>query len=101
MIGFSTVAKAFGGKRNNQARAGGGLSNSDVSAMRGWSIEVKNTERLNVPEWLRTLKSETPPGNKPGLVFAFEKELWFAFRLSDRVNFAQDLIEAAGGEVTF
>lgn len=95
------VAKAFNGRRNNQAKAGGGLSNPDASTIRGWHFEMKNTERLSVPEWLRTLKSETPAGSKPGLVFSFEGEPWMTVRLGDRVNFAQDLIEHMGGEISF
>lgn len=88
-------------RRNHQGRAGGGLSNSDISALDSWNLEVKNTERLSIPEWLRTLKAETPPDKKPGLVFTFEKEPWVAVKLTDRMNFAADLIEAAGGIVDF
>lgn len=88
-------------RRNNQRGAGGGLSNSDISAMDGWSIEVKNTERLTIPEWLRTLKAETPTNKKPGLVFSFEAEPWITVRLKDRMNLASDLVEAAGGMVEF
>jgi hypothetical protein len=88
-------------KRNHQGREGGGLSNSDISALDTWDIEVKTTERLSVPEWLRTLKAETPPNKKPGLVFAFEEEPWLVVKLKDRMNLASDLIEAAGGEVYF
>ncbi|MCE3234038.1 MAG: hypothetical protein K0Q50_218 [Vampirovibrio sp.] len=87
-------------RRNHQGKHGGGISNSDVS-MHGWSLEVKNTERLSIPEWLRTLKKETPVTNKPALVFTFEEEQWIAIKLKDRLSFAADQVEAAGGEVTF
>lgn len=96
-----TVAKAFNGRRNNQAKAGGGISNSDVSAMRGWMFEVKNTERLEIPKWTDNLLAETPAGHHCGFVYNHKGRLWLAFPLEWRVNFAQDLIEHMGGSITF
>lgn len=86
---------------NNQRREGGGLSNPDITPMHGWSCEVKNTKKLEIPEWLRNLKKETPPSNKPMLVFSFEDEPWLTVKLAHRMNFAADSIENAGGEVSF
>lgn len=93
------VAAALNGKRNYQGGAGGGLGRADVSAMRDWHLETKNTERLSIPEWLRTLKEECPTNKRPALVFVAEGEVWLTIRLGDRVNFAADLIETAGYDV--
>lgn len=95
------VKTAFGKKarKNHQGKTGGGIGNPDVSAMRDWHLEVKNTERLSIPEWLKTLKAETPNNKKPGLVFAHDGEPWLTIRLADRVNFAAGLVEAAGFDV--
>lgn len=93
------VAKAFNGRKNHQGKPGGGLSVPDVSAMQRWQLEVKDTERLNVPVWLRTLVAETPPSKKPGLVFTVDKEPWLTIRLADKESFAADLVEQAGFDV--
>jgi transposase len=99
--GEKAVQKELKGKRNFQSgKPWGGGSNGDVETD-AFQIEVKNTERLEIPAWLRKIKSETPQGKKPGLVFHFEEERWVTIRLIDRVQFASEVIEYEGGEVYF
>ena len=95
------VKQAFGktARKNHQGRAGGSINNPDVSALGEWEFEVKDTERLEVPKWLREAVKNTTPPNKPGLVFKLDGEPWVTIRLADRANFASDMAEAAGAEV--
>jgi hypothetical protein len=88
-------------KRNHQGRTGGGLSAPDVSIMHQWHCEAKHTERLELPKWIDKLAEDCPRDHKPALVFNYKETPWIAIRLADRMNFAADQIEAAGGIVSF
>ena len=92
------VAKALGGNRNHQGKLGGGLCNPDISAG-DFHFEVKNTKRLQLQEWLTTLKQECPKNRKPGLVYNHDGEFWVTVKLEDKEALAQHVIEQAGLEV--
>lgn len=98
---FQTTSKKKIKRNPQNGKPWGGASNPDVEAMEGWAIEVKDTDRLELPKWIGKLLSETPKNKKPGLVFTIEKEKWLTVRLADRVNLGVDSVEQAGGEVYF
>jgi hypothetical protein len=95
----STATKKV--RRGFQGGAGGGLSIPDVSAMDGWHVEVKNEKTLKLPSYHKQLKEDCPSNKKPALVYSVNGNPWISIRLGDRVSFAADQIEAAGGEVFF
>lgn len=97
---FQSTSKAKV-RRNHQGGTAGGLGNPDVSALHGWHVEAKNTERLELPKWLDKLAEDCPQNHKPALVFSYKETPWIAIRLQDRTNFAADQVEAAGGTVSF
>lgn len=92
------VKSKLGGRRNHQGRLGGGLGNPDISSG-DLHIEVKNTAKLELPKWLKTLKEECPPNKKPALVFVHDNEPWLTIKLEHKEALAQHVIEQAGLEV--
>jgi hypothetical protein len=94
------VAKALGGRQNNQRGAGGGISQPDISFGR-FNIESKSGETEQIRAALTHIESETPPNRRPGLVFIHNKAQWIAIKLDHHIEFAADVIEREGGEVIF
>jgi hypothetical protein len=90
-------------RRNHQGREGGGLSQPDLNLMDGWHCEAKDEVTLRMPAYHKQLLEDCPKSHKPALVYRGPQDgvPWVSIRLDDRMNFASDLIEAAGGEVSF
>lgn len=88
-------------RRNHQGRTGGGMGNPDVKAMRGWHFESKNENQVRFPAYVEQLKEDCPATCRGGIIFNHDGVRWMAIRLEDKANFAQDFIEAAGGDITF
>lgn len=92
------MAAVFGGgfKRSHQGRAGGGVFNPDLTLkhMNGWAWEVKTTENLCLPEWIKTLEADNGP--KRGINFLHKGKRYVVLEVSILPAFIQDGAGAMG-----
>ena len=95
---FSTNGKPA--KCSFQGGAGGGLGQPDVNVLPGWHCEAKNTERLNIPDWIRQLEEDCPKDKKKMLTFKHAGKPWMAIELSNVDHLVADRAEQMGIEIS-
>lgn len=88
-------------RRNHQGRAGGGMSNPDVSAMPGWFGEAKAIKTPNLTEAHKQIEQDCPIDKKPMIFYKRNEKGWISIELERIDQFAQDRLEQRGAEVYF